>query len=503
MLTFFGLLLFVGGLAWLGFSIFKSVGNSNRIASYSSHGLEYQSHIDDLNEENTFLSKTKKWAVGPILAGFFVLMTAPYLFYAEPGYIYHVRTVSGAEKVVTDPGYKVYYFGRWNSWKRAMTVQAVATESTVVNNDQVSAETESSTASANLPSIRLMFLDNVDAKGDATVRFRLPVDEDSFLEIAREYRNPENLLRTALIPAFKETFQATTSLMAAETYYSGGRTEFNNEFNNQMTNGIYLVKREEERVTSTQKRSKTANASLDTSEEEIPNQSKTEFKVIKQTDNSGKVIQLAQKFADFGIEVVDARVTDMNPNAAFLKRMTLKQKASADRAIAKEQRIQQQEEKLLAIAKGDRQVAERQAKAKVEQIQKTTDAETTKQLVLTKANQQKEQATIDKETAQINLEKARIDATRIKTLADAEAHKKRALLNADNALQPKLDAEIEIQKVWADAYAKRNVPTTVFGGSGGTSGAPVGGDAEVSNFMKLMTLEAAKRLNYERDVNKK
>jgi membrane protein involved in colicin uptake len=178
--------------------------------------------------------------------------------------------------------------------------------------------------------------------------------------------------------------------------------------------------------------------------------------------------------------------------------MQLKQKASADRAIAREQRVQEEEQRLLAIAKGDREVAERQAAAKVEQIAKTTEAETLKQLALTEAAQKKESAEIDKQTAQINLDKARIDAKAVKVLADAEAYKKEAVLKADNALAQKLDAEVEIQRLWADAYAKRAVPTNVFGASGGDT--PVGGDGEVQNFMRLLTLDAANRLSYERDV---
>ena len=47
-------------------------------------------------------------------------------FYAEPGYIYHVRTITGEEKVISDVGYNAHLFGRYNAWKRAMTVQAVA-----------------------------------------------------------------------------------------------------------------------------------------------------------------------------------------------------------------------------------------------------------------------------------------------------------------------------------------------------------------------------------------
>jgi uncharacterized membrane protein YqiK len=220
--------------------------------------------------------------------------------------------------------------------------------------------------------------------------------------------------------------------------------------------------------------------------------------VRKLYDENGQPKRKVQKFVGFGINVVDARVTDMRPNKKFVERMQLKQKASADRAIAREQRIQEEEQRLLAIARGEREVAERQAKAKVEQIQKTTDAETEKQLALTSAQKLKEQAEIEKETAEIQYEKAKIEADTRRTLADAEAYQKRVILEADNALAQKLDAEVEIQKLWADAYAKRAVPTNVFGGAGDT---PVGGDGEVKAFMQMLTIDAAKRLNYDRELS--
>ena len=49
--------------------------------------------------------------------------------------------------------------------------------------------------------------------------------------------------------------------------------------------------------------------------------------------------------------------------------MRLRQKAAADRAIAREQRIQEEEQRLLTIAKGERELAEREAQAKVRQIE--------------------------------------------------------------------------------------------------------------------------------------
>lgn len=417
-------------------------------------------------------------------------------FYAEPGYIYHVRTLTGNEAVVTEVGYKFYPFGRYNSWKRAMTVQASSGSSI----NSISAENESDNTSASIPPLSIMFLDQVDAHAEATVRFSIPSDEESFLKLAHEYRSPENLLRTALLPAFKETLQANASLMAAEEYYAGGRTEFNSEFENQMSNGIFLVKREEVAIRSTRSTPGSANAALGTEQEQYGEDAKTIFLVNKVLGEDGQPQRKSQRFIDFGITVVSALVTDMKPNQKFIERMQLKQKASADRAIAREQRVQEEEQRLLAIARGEREVAERQAAAKVEQIQKTTEAETEKQLAITGAEKLKAEAAISKETAEINLEKARIEAETRRTLAEAEAYQKKVILQADNALAQKLEAEIQIQSLWADAFAKRNVPTNVFGG--GQSGAPVGNDAETKAFMQMLTLDAAKRLNYDREVTK-
>ena len=438
-----------------------------------------------------------KSVAGFVVIGLVVLIVGnKSIFYAEPGYVYHVRTLMGNEEVVSDVGYQFYLFGRWNSWKRALTVQAVRGGSETL--DYV--EVESSETSAALPPQNIMFLDQVDANAQATVRFTIPTDKESFLHLAHEYRTPENLLRTALIPAFKETLQANASLMSAEEYYSGGRTEFNTEFENQMINGIYIVRREEVSQKRVGEIKGSANVAMGTDQQDYGDDSKVVFVVRKMTDEAGIPLRKSQRFIDYGVTVVEARVTQMDPNQRFVERMQLKQKASADRAIAREQRVQEEEQRLLAIARGEREVAERQAKAKVDQIQRTTEAETEKQLAITQAQKQKEQSEIEKETAQIQLEKARIEAETRRTLADAEAYQKKAVLQADNALAQKLDAEIEIQKIWAQAFANRKVPQYVFGG--GDGGTPTGSDGETRAFMQMLTLDAAKRLSYERDVKK-
>ena len=439
------------------------------------------------------LSKSLVGALAGLLALIFVLSRS--VFYAEPGYVYHVRTILGAEHVVSDVGYQFFFFGRWNAWKRSLTVQAVTGGSDVMDY----AEVENSEDSAALPPQNIMFLDQVDANAQATVRFLIPTDEVAFTRLAHEYRTPENLLRTALIPAFKETLQANASLMSAEEYYSGGRTEFNNEFENQMTNGIYVVRREEENLAQLRRQKGTANVALGTEQEDFGDETRVSFVVNKVRDSDGQPMRKRQKFVDYGITVVDARITQMNPNQRFVERMQLKQKASADRAIAREQRIQEEEQRLLAISRGEREVAERQAKAKVEQIQATTEADTQKQLAITEAEKLQAQANIQRETAKINLEKAEIEAQTLRTLAEAEAYQKKVILEADNALAQKLDAEIQIQRIWADSFSKRKVPQYVFGAGGNT---PTGSDSEARMFMQMLTMDAAKRLSYDRDLKK-
>ena len=406
-------------------------------------------------------------------------------FYAEPGFKYHVRTILGEEKMVSDTGYNMHLFGRYNAWKNAVSVQAVKG-----GQGDYRAETESVTTSANLPPKSLVFLDQVDAVVSATARFELPSDEEGFLTMARLYRSPENLLRTELVPAFEETLGANAALMSAEDYFQGGKTEFNNEFERQLADGIYLVRRIEKRVKVESSRAGTANVALGENQERFGDEFKTVFIVEKLLDETGQPKRKRQAFEKFGISVTSARVTDVRPNIKFQERMGLRQQAAADRAIAREQRVQEEEQRLLAITRGEREVAERQAAAKVEQIQKTTEAETEKQLAITAAERERESARIRQERAHILLETARIDAQAKQVSADAAAYEKTAILEADNALAQKLAAYVEVQKVWAEAFANRKVPTTVFGAPEGG----VGTDGDISRFIDLLTMQAAKGL---------
>ena len=83
--------------------------------------------------------------------------------------------------------------------------------------------------------------------------------------------------------------------------------------------------------------------------------------------------------------------------------------------------------------------------------------------------------------------------------ADAAAYEKTSILEADNALAQKLAVYVDVQKVWAEAFANRKVPTTVFGAPEGG----VGTDGDISHFIDWLTMQAAKELAFDPSIARK
>lgn len=403
--------------------------------------------------------------------------------YNEAGYQTHIRTIFGEEKVVSDVGYTTKWLGRAQAWKQAQTIQFGIDGKGGVDD------------AVNVESFRVTFLGNVDGAVEASTRFRLPSGEQ-FIKIAREYRTPDNFYNTAVVPAIKETLQTTASMMSADEYYAGGRSEFSTTFEDQLLNGQFHVRRIENQSVA----ARTANDD----EAAISGRDGTEvkraqFEIVKLTGKDGQYMRKAQTFRGLGVDVVEARITNVDPNPAFRGRMVKVQESQAQLALARQDRLKEEENKLLVIAKGEREVEEKRQLTLKDQIERTTQAETDKQLALITATKMKEQALIEKETAATQLDTSKLEAARTKTLADAEAHAKKVVIEANGALEQKLEALVKINAVWAGAAKEANVPQIVMGGTEGGSGAR---QSEFSSMMQIMGVNAAKQLSTDMSVKK-
>lgn len=414
-----------------------------------------------------------------LLAGGFNSM----FVYNEAGYQTHIRTIGGTESVATDIGYHWKGFGRATAWKQAQTIQFVAGNK--VEGDDVSGAVQD---------YRIVFLGNVDGVVEASTRFRLP-QGDQFLKIAQEYRTPENFQATALTPAIKETLQATASLMSADDYFAGARSEFGNEFENQLRQGIYVTKRKE--VERKVVRSRNEGNALLTGAGEDEGSNRVEFVTEKVVDKDGKPVRKVQQFVTMGVDVVEARITNVDPNPQYKQRMQKVQQALAELAIARQDRLKEEEQKLLVTARGEKEVEQKRQETLRDQIEQTTKAQTDKKLAIISAEREKESAEIARLTSIELLEKAKIDAQATKTLADAEAYAKEAVIKADGALDKKLAAYVEVQKAFAEAFSKAPVPSVNMAGNGGT-----GRGGEAQDFLSLLTVKAAKDLQLDMSVKR-
>lgn len=166
--------------------------------------------------------------------------------------------------------------------------------------------------------------------------------------------------------------------------------------------------------------------------------------------------------------------------------------------IVQSQLLRQQEMTMaIATSKAEALVAQQNAKTSA------AEAEARIAKVQADLNAKKEEAVIE---AQKRMEVAALDMKAAESLkrkaileGEGEAEKKRLLMSADGALNPKLDAFVEVQKAWADAWAKNGasvVPAYISGGSGTT---PSG----VQNLMDLMTISNAKALGLDLSIQGK
>ena len=430
----------------------------------------------------------------PALAGVIaipVIFTQAF-FYNEAGYMTHVRTIFGDEKIVDEVGYATKWFGRATTWKKAVSVQSVL----VI--DKADSNPENDALGATIEAFPIVFLGNVDAKVESSARFRLP-SGDAFLTIAQEYRNPDNFIRTALLPAIKETLQATASLMTADDYYAGARNEFAAEFENQLNEGLYLIKRKEIRGPRGNLPQQTAILQSGTDQGSFGSNNASQYVTEKVVDSKNIPIRKQQQFRKFGVEVVEARITNTDPNPQYKQRMVKVQQALAELAVARQNRLKEEEEKRLVTARGEKEVEAKRQETLRDQIERTTLAETEKQLTVINAERERSRAEIEKQTAELLRDKAATTAEATRITADAEAHAKEATIKADGALQSKLDALIQINKAWAQAAAHAPVPSVTMG-----SGQPgsVGRQDEMSQLMGILATKAARDLALDLKVTK-
>ena len=308
------------------------------------------------------------------------------------------------------------------------------------------------------------FNDATTAAMSGITQFILPIDEKSMLDIHNAHKTPEALVQRRLAPYTAECLKSSAQLMSSEMHYSGGRAQLTQDYMDQLKNGSYLLNiRETYDYDSTEHTRKRIYA------------------VQIQTDNTGARKRKFSSIKEYAVVIGDAQIIDVDYETKVDEMLSKKIQAATDASVSKQRLMTAQQQQLTAEAEGKKQLVTIEYEQKQEQTKQVVAAQTTVEL-----------AKQDLIKQDIQLQASVKEAAKIKTLADATAYEKQKLIQADGALQQKLDTYIQVQTVWADAFSKYTgsmVPQIITGG-GGTG-------ANALDFKELMSMQAMRALSLD------
>jgi hypothetical protein len=247
----------------------------------------------------------------------------------------------------------------------------------------------------------------------------------------------------------------TGPLMSSKESYAERRNDLLRYIEDQIQGGVYQTR------TETTK-----------DQDPITGQSRTVSVVKLLVDAKGSILRQDESpFAEFGIRTYNPSINDITYDRTVEQQIATQQRAIMEVQTAAAE-AKKAEQRVITVAKeGEAKAAE----AKWEQ-------ERVKAQQVTEAEQRLAVAELDRKTAEQRRQEQIL-------LGEGEASRKRLVMQANGALEEKLHAYIEVNRLYADAwkgYQGQLVPSVVMG-QGGAGAAGSG----VNQMIELLTTKTA------------
>ena len=424
--------------------------------------------------------------IGKVIIGAIALAVASifgFMFVYETNYAGWTTIVqapfTGAMSVYQTPGTYWQGGGTATPYKRACTIS-------FVNSDEDQNDTHDSKT---LSAIPVQFNDNGTATCSGNVRFELPMDNEKMLVIHDKYRSYDHLVEALLAQHTVNVVVNTAQMFSGEQTYSGARSEFQRLAQDQLQNGVYQTEVKEIE-----------------GEDPVTHEKRRVRSVTIKYGTDGKALRVSNPLAEFGVTCPQFLPKGFKYEPSVLAQIEAQREAFQRTITARAQAQEASQAVITTRAQGEAAVIKVQYENLVTQKQREVQAETEKMVAETQANQQKSVATIEKEKAEIEgqkrllvaeLDRQAAEQTKMAQIAlgEGEATRKKLVMDADGALEMKLEAYKTVNANYAQAMAQYRgawVPHMVFGNS--SNNAPGSGAQDLIN---LLTVKAAKDLSLD------
>ena len=325
-------------------------------------------------------------------------------------------------------------------------------------------------------SIKTRFNDGAHGYISGSIRFDYPADEASFLDLYKTYRTHDAVEKQLVGQCMTKAVYMTGPLMSSKESYSDRRNELINDIEDQAINGVYRTsttqKEIEDPITQTKKWVNAVKIDID--------------------PKSGQPLrQELSPLIRFGLKPYNLNINEIKYDPTVEAQIAAQQGAIMQVQTAMAKAKEAEQEKLTTIAKGEANAAAAKWEQEVIKARAVTAADQEAAVQKTNAERDKNVAETNA-TQRLNVAKLEHEAaeeTKLRDIAlgEGQAKSKSLAMQANGALEQKLDAWVKAQIAWAEGLSKYRgaiTPSVVSGASNnGTS---------TNGFEQFMSLLGAK-----------
>ncbi len=304
-------------------------------------------------------------------------------------------------------------------------------------------------------SIKVRFNDGGHGNISGSLRIDLPQDQDHMIKLHSKFGSMEAIEHQLVGQVVAKSVYMTGPLMSSRESYSEKRNDLITFFQDQILDGVYRTERNTGKVVDI-----------------VSGQEKT-VDIVKPIADpkapGGFAREEVSPFVEFAIRAYNVTVNSIDYDPLVEKQIEAQQAAA--------NAVQQA---MVDARKAEQKAITTKAEGEAEAAKAKWDQEVIKAKATTEAEQKRDVAKLDLETA--NLEK-QAQVTR----AEGEAQAKKLATAANNNLEAKLDAYVKVNAAYAEAMGKQPwVPSVQMGATaGGNTG---------NELMQLLQIKTARDL---------
>jgi len=328
-------------------------------------------------------------------------------------------------------------------------------------------------------SMEVRFNDGSMCKISGTARVIMPTTKDEAIALTtvRGHKTYKDVQEKLIKPTVRNVLRSTANLMSARESYSEKRPDFVTWSRDQITNGVYVTEETTKEV------------------EDLVTGEKIWKRVKKiRMGEDGLPMYQMNPMEGTGIELKNFEIKSFVYEKKVQKQIASQQEARMAVETAKAKAEKAEQDRLTIEAEGKAKVATAKYEKEQEKIRAVVAAQQAKEVKVIQGQQMKEFAALERDAAKLNKERNILDGQGL-------AEKRRLVLAADGALKQKLSTFEAVQKDWADAYARRNVPAYYQTGGAGEAGSSDGNlDLQTRQFMQMINIMTAKQLGLDLSI---